>query len=371
MRLRARLALAALTLAACREEPARPAAPARLSVAEAQAGLEAREAREAARAPERAPGAAAAPAGPAEEGPRLTLGARLLDAEARPLPGAELAWLAPTESDWQAVRARARADGSGAVWLALPRAAAELEPELRLVASAEGTLRRLVRLPRAQVTGEALINLGELLLAPGGAVRGRVLDEWGGPLAGVGVGLGPELEALGGDPAEVRALAAAFPLLVDLAPDVAPPIVLSAPDGSYALTGVPVGRFMVVAAAVPSAERVLVPARVEGVLVEAGQATAVPDLVLRAARAEELVRGRVLAVDGSPLAGAAVSLERAGASYAGGRTTSDEAGRFALLAPPGLDFELRAHHARGHQGEGRLQGVRAGAPDLELRLAPR
>lgn len=371
MRLRARLALAALALAACREEPPRPAAPARLSVAEAQAGLAAREAREAARAPERAPGAAAAPAGPAEEGPRLTLGARLLDAEARPLPGAELAWLAPTESDWQAVRARARADGAGAVWLTLPRAEAEGAPELQLVASAEGTLRRLVRLPRAEVTGETLINLGELSLAPGGAVRGRVLDEWGGPLVGVGVGLGPELEALGGDPAEVRALAAAFPLLVDLAPDVAPPIVLSAPDGSYALTGVPVGRFMVVAAAVPTAERVLVPARVEGVRVEAGQDTAAPDLVLRAARDEELVRGRVLAPDGSPLAGAAVALQRAGVDHAGGRTLSDEQGRFALLVPPDLAFDLRARDPGGLHGEVVQAGVRPGTTALVLRLAGR
>jgi hypothetical protein len=362
----ARALLVALALAACRPEPPAPAAPARLSVAEAQAALEAREA---VRAPAPAGGAPSARSAPLPQGEMLTLGARLLDHEARPLPGAELAWLAPTESDWQAVGARARADSAGAVWLVLARAEVGDAAELQLVAAAEGTVRQLVRVPRARFEGQALVSLGELQLARGGRLRGSVRDEWGGPLEGVGVGLGPELAALPGWSEALRPLAAVFPLLADVAPDLAPPVVRSAPDGSYELLGLPPGRFMVVAAAPPEAGRLLVPARVEGVTVEAGRTSEVPELVLRAARPEESVSGRVLAPDGSPLAGAAVVLVYAGASYAGGRTTSDALGRFALLVPAGMEVELHAHDPEGRHGAAEHRGVRAGLAGLELRLA--
>ncbi|HEX6882078.1 MAG TPA: carboxypeptidase-like regulatory domain-containing protein [Planctomycetota bacterium] len=361
--------LVALALAACRPEAPAPAAPARLSVAEAQAALEAREATRAP-APVAASPASARPA-PPPTGEVLTLGARLLDHEARPLTGAELAWLKPTEGDWQAVGASARADAAGAVWLVLARAEVAGVAELQLVASAEGTVRQLLRLPRARFEGQSLVSLGELQLARGGGLRGRVRDEWGGPLEGVGVGLGPELAALPGWSEELRPLAAVFPLLVDIAPDLAPPIVRSAPDGSYELGGLPPGRFMVVAAAPPDAARLLVPARVEGVTVEAGQTSTVPDLVLRAARPEESVAGRVLAPDGSPLAGAGVVLVHAGARYAGGGTTSDAHGRFALLVPAGLEVELHAHDPQGRHGAAVRGGVRAGLAGLELRLAER
>jgi hypothetical protein len=337
-----------------------------LSAEEPSIALEAREARETARRPARAAEASTSVALPATE--VLTVGARLLDAEARPLSGAELGWFLPHEDDWQALRVRARADASGAVWLALPRSEFAALPELAFVASGAGTLRRLVRVARERCEGSAPLALGELQLPPGGSVRGRVLDEWGAPLAGVAVGIGPELDALPGEPELVRALARVFPLIQDLASDVAPALTRTGVDGHYELSGLPLGRFMAVATSLASAERVLLPDRVEGVHVEAGAVNVVRDLVLRQASSAQIVGGAVLDPNGRALAGAYVTLVREGVDYAGGRVWSGSDGRFAVLAPEGLEFELRARDPQGRWGEVVRPEVYAGLAGAVLRF---
>ena len=296
MRRALRLALGLAGLASCGDEPT-ASPPARLSPREAEDLLAERRPFEGASS-----AAAAARASEPVNRARYIVSARLLDAGARPLAG-DLAWIRLGEGGGPETLAAASSDRSGAVWLGLP----ELPETLLLAAGGSGTWRALFPVERARFGGREILNLGEIVLRAGSAVVGRVTDEAGQAVAGAFVGLGPTLDALGGEPESLARQAAVWPVLEDLGVGSVPPITRTDADGTFALEGVPPGRCMLVAAS--PGERNLLPDR-ETLELVAGETLRARELVLHSSTPAQRIEGRVRAPDGSPLAGAWVALER-------------------------------------------------------------
>jgi len=76
------------------------------------------------------------------------------------------------------------------------------------------------------------------------------------------------------------------------------------------------------------------------------------------------VRGRVVAADGTPMAGARVVCHASSVPLPEFALVSDAAGRFVIRLPPGR-FTLRAHAAAGVYGDALAQ-VPATDADLEI-----
>ena len=332
-------------------------APARLSPADSEAQLEQREARSLATDPSPlAP--APAPKAPTGAEDVLTVGVRLLDPEARALSGGSLAWLEQGSGFLTEVLSSARSDGTGAAWLCIPWNELDSTEPLILALHAAGHVRQELRLEPARWMAGPVLNLGEVLLAPGGALSGRVLDESG---AGVAGALAAVTLALGERGGLVREMARLWPLFEDLGVPGVVPVVRCGADGRFLLEGVPVGRFDVFAAPFGGA---LLPDR-EPVEVRAGATTEVRDLVLRPAAADELVHGRVLAPDGTPVAGVWIALAQAdGMEIYEGRTSTAADGSFALPAMRDTVFRVLAVDPGGRWPQAEVPDVRAGGPEV-------
>ena len=358
-------ALGASALVVACGDDAPPAAPQRLSAADAEAALAAREARALA---EDGGLRALAPAAPAAQKAEdaLTVSVRLLDPAARPLAGGTLAWLAPGTLLAEPRRV-ARADGTGAAWLHVPWSELDSTQPLAFALHAPGRVREQRVLEPAQWNASEVLSLGEAMLAEGGTVAGRVVDEAGAGVAGALVALSTELGEM--DDAQ-REMARLWPLISDLGVAGVAPLAESGADGSFTLDGAPLGRFALVATLV-GAEDPRLPDREQGVAVAAGETTRVRDLVLRRAKEAELVRGVVLAPDGAPLAGAQVGLlDEADGRLLPGRTLAGDDGRFALAAPAALTLRVVARDPAQRWPPAEARGARAGGAALELRLRP-
>jgi hypothetical protein len=310
---------------------------------------------------------APAPAAPEEAPPDpvLTIGARLIDRSARPLAGGTFAWLVP-DADHLAVERRVvRADANGAVWLTIAWNELDSTQPLVLAAHAPGCVRFVQELEPTRWMAGALLSLGEIQLAPGGVVRGRVVDEAGVGLAGALVALGPEL---GEVTDEARAMARVWPLIGDLGLPGIRPVTRSAVGGAYELLGVPSGRFAVVALSVDGSTTFL-PDRAESVSVRAGEETRVRDLVAARAEEAELVRGRVFAPDGQPCAGAWIALGHAdGREIYAGRARSGPDGRFTVPALTDRAYLVLVNDGAGRYAQVNVPNVRPGDPEVVARF---
>jgi hypothetical protein len=369
------LALASLGLACGDSAPAGP--PARIAASEIEAELEARRAAREAQAlvpaapvqahvPAAASGSLTEPLPESGEPPadELMVGSRLLDDEARPLVGGTLAWLVQGPEGLLVVAREAQSALTGAVWLELPRAELPAAGPLLLAAGGPGRMRTFVLVEHARWAGVDSLGLDELPLRPGGDVSGEVRDEHGAPLAGVFVGLAPELGPL---TPELEMEARLWPTIPDLGLGAVPPLVKTDSDGRFVLAGMPVGRFAVVATVlVPGASPRLAD-REEGVLVRAGEETRVRTLVLREPRAAEVFAGVVLAPGDQPVENADIVLEEDGVARGTPARTS-ATGRFALLAAEGRRFTLVVRDLASRWEPVRLEGVSPGGGDVVVRL---
>lgn len=356
---------ASLALPSCGHDSEPSAPPARLLPADSEAQLAEREARafEPAPGPPPAPSPAPAPAASAAE-TGLTISARALDEAAHPIADARLTWLALAPDFLPEPRRSARSDANGTVWLKLDWDELDSTQPLLLTLVAAGHARVDLRLEPARWMAGPLVNLGEVELAPGGALAGRVLDARGQGVPGAVVALALELDA---NDVVARAMARVWPLVAPPTPG-AMLLVRSGAQGEFTLEGAPLGRLALVAARFGGPDALL-PARVEGLDVRTGETVRAPDLVLAPARAEELVRGRVLAPDGAPLAGIWIALGQAeGGDIYEGRTFTDADGRFALPALTDTVFRVLAMDAKGRWPQAEARDVRAGAPEVELRF---
>jgi protocatechuate 3,4-dioxygenase beta subunit len=208
---------------------------------------------------------------------------------------------------------------------------------------------------------DGVLDLGTVKIAPGGVVRGRVLDKTtGDPIAQARVrtfgGLDPQLEFFG------------------------TVTVLSARDGSFKVTGVPLGASMLMATHPDFLDDVDPMTLFSGM--QRGGAGG-PPLFPEGSRdverniemtPAESVTGTVLAPDGSPVAGADVAEvgdeSRIFQRLLGGGSvaaTSDESGAFVLKGVrPGREISIAATHR--DYGPSEDARVRAGEP-VALRLA--
>lgn len=308
-----------------------------------------------------APGALA-PAAPGPES--LTVSVRILDREARALAGATLSRLVPGPDLVPVSAGRASADATGATWLRLGRDELDPSQSLVLALEAEGHARQCLDLEPARWTAGPMLNLGEVMLAPGGTLTGRVVDSAGTGLEGALVALSAELGE--STPLE-REMARLWPLIEPPGSEI-PLLARSAADGAFTLAGAPTGRFALVAVWVGELDPLL-PGRIEGLLVRPGETTPAPDLVLVAARPEELVRGLVRAPDGTPFDGAVITLsDEADQQRYSAFARSRADGRFGLPAPGETTFTLRARDPGGRWLPSTAVRGRAGGPELELRF---
>jgi hypothetical protein len=291
----------------------------------------------------------------------LCLRVRLVDEEGRAVQAARASLLVTraettlVEVAWVGARADGRAE------LCIRRS--ELDPagEFFAAGHAPGYTRVVVRLSPAQCT-QAELELGELHLGPGGEVAGRVVAEDGRPLAGAGVVVSRGLGEAGTNSEDVRRL---WPPVEPLAGPYLP-VALSDELGRFELVGVPSGSFALVVRAAPDGPALL-PARVEPLVIVAGERTDVGELVLAAPEPAETISGRVMDEAGEPLAGITLSLGDGGVRHPGGASSRAD-GSFTLLAPLGGSWIVSARDPRRRWNPVDMKDVVSGARDVLVRL---
>lgn len=205
------------------------------------------------------------------------------------------------------------------------------------------------------------VHLGDVVVAPGGAIAGRVVDGDGQPLRGAWVRTVPSLphpmdlarsrrrERRGGDGAA-----------------------WTDDDGRFLLEGVPVGYARLVASAELHLATFSRP-----VEVRAGQSSHGVELALDPLPDEDLIEGIVLGPDDEPVPHASVSYSYEGLRGSGsGSLTADQDGRFRMVLGQRTPRDIRAEApgiavARGQEPVLRAalaEDVEPGTRDLVLRL---
>ena len=270
---------------------------------------------------------------------------RCLDLDLVPVAGAHVLELDAPE------RQPARTDGDGAFVLECAPAAERGERLLRVEARGLAT-----RFLRVSATDGATTYLGDVLLAPGGAVHGRVVDAAGRPFPGALVTVGAA--GVPGDLASARRTG----------PTVGAEGLgtRAAGDGGFRIEGVEAGMVRVWASAEGMlhavSEPLPVPARGEGDALE---------LVLEPLARPDLVAGVVLDPEGRPVAGAGISfLRRHGLSSESGNARTDAQGGFALHGAQDASYDLFVHDPEDRWAPLRRAKVPAGTSGLELRFGP-
>lgn len=277
-----------------------------------------------------------------------TISGRVVDRNGSPVTGAEVLLgsgalagrLLDSEARWGTRNLRTGADGTFRF--------GELTPGETYVVAAKKEGLAPVLVDEVRAVSEASEPPLELVLEPGSAVFGVVLDPRGRPLEGVDVQL-------------VRETSEGSRTSQSISGSMK-----SRADGDWRFEDVPAGRF-VVRAPLAQASR---PADGESVELEEGRELG-PIRLIREAEAK--IDGRVVTSDGRPVARAKVvaevsadASERYGASRSVTQTT-DAAGRFRLEGlPPGV-VHLVAEHAEHGRVE-RTVETTPGSNELELSL---
>jgi hypothetical protein len=281
---------------------------------------------------------------PAAPVARLRVSGRVVDELQAPIEGAEVFG----RVSFGEFLVFARSDASGAFAGEIAR-----DHYLNFTVFAPGHARAEIRF-LAEMRND--LELGTIVLAPGGAVLGRVFEEGGRVPAGGEVAL-VEVDALpaGGG----RAL---FSEANELWGDLDSPLHAElAPDGTFELPGVPIGEHLLVART-PGGMAWTPPIRVE-----AG-ATLEHELLVPRADESHWIEGRVLDARGEPLEGVALGLDDSGVRIDNVQTAPD--GRFSFqLTEPGV-FLLLASDPRQRSADLEFAGVRSGQRALELVLEP-
>lgn len=310
-------------------------------------------------APQRQPLAAveqAAAGTPAAAAGAATVQARAVDPQRRPLSHA---WLRLCGVPGAA----ATGDAQGRMHLELERSRLErlagLDAE-RLVRFAVGAHGRQTRTLRAALpANRAALHLGDVVLEPGGAVHGRVVDAGGLGVEGAVVAFGQPLTAARDD--DTTARRGPSDLHVEAWDGHGAAIVgRSGPGGEFHLAGVPTGFGTAWARA-----RKGLWTHSEPVGVRAGEDVHGIELVVRDAP-EETISGRVTDPDGRPV-------PHLGMTYRGencnGSLHTDEQGAFHI-APVRLEpVRLEARSPREEWDDLQCDGVRPGTHGLALVFA--
>ncbi|MEM7310304.1 MAG: carboxypeptidase-like regulatory domain-containing protein [Planctomycetota bacterium] len=294
------------------------------------------------RAAARAPAAAAEPEAPEPPAPApRALLARLVDESMEPLAGGSMGFYEATPSE------PSGADGR----LRLP-----LDP--RYVGAGYGTVfrcpGRATFFTHVDITSDPEIDLGDVVLRPGGGVAGRLLDEQGRPVEDALVVVDPPRM---GD-ADHERMRRSGPQLMGWALRTR-----SGADGTYRLDGIELGSQRIWAG-LPGVTRW---EWLDGVEVRAGEVEPLPDLVLDPVPVAELIRGLVLDPDGKPLVDQSVRCDRlAGLGGWTRFTRTDDQGRFRIgVVDPGPHI-LRAQDGKRRWADAVVPRAEPGAAEQVL-----
>ncbi len=278
------------------------------------------------------------------EAPAGKLHARFVDANGQPVVGVELR----AEIDGEELLARSAANGVAELSVPL-REGSEM---VHFAATCVGHARHAAT---SKVTAGETTWLGDIELAFGGRIEGRVRDERGRPVAGAIV------DATVAELPDTSALQNRLngPLIGTLGLAVR-----TAADGNYELAGVPAGRVRVWAHT--PATRFAFTAPVE--IPARGVARGV-DLQLEPLRDEDLIEGVVVDPAGRPVPDARVgylyeSRFRSGSS----RAQLDADARFRVRMGMGGIYSFWAQDPERRYGMARVEDVAPGTRDLVLRL---
>ncbi len=201
---------------------------------------------------------------------------------------------------------------------------------------------------------QSTTDLGDVLLPPGGALTGLVVDE-----TGRGV---PDARVVGCPAALARTQREARYAGPD--PETCRPLALSGPGGAFRLAGLPAEETCLWAHARGYAWTIGEPQ-----WVEAGRELGGIRLILREPEEGMKLSGRALDPAGLPVPGAIVHYEDQNARREG-RLEADGEGRFELVASGRAPYALRAVDPTGGFGPSAAASWRAGGGPLELRLEP-
>jgi RNA polymerase sigma-70 factor (ECF subfamily) len=276
-----------------------------------------------------------------------TVQARFLDENGSPLAGVSLA-TRPDET-LRAASTASSADGRAQL-------AVEVDADEWLVALA-------AKLPGRATWGQRLtarrgesVNAGDVVLAPGGDVAGRVVDREGQPVERVTIALDSsnmpraELEPGRRYPFHPSSV----------------PLATTSADGTFVLEGAPVGFVRLVAGRSGWLKTFSAP-----IEVAAGQESRGVELVLEPVPSDELITGRVVDPSGAPSPYARISYiynGGPGSGSGGGTLGTDENGRFDLVVSRRATCELDAFDYDGAFAGAHAENVEAGTRDLVLRL---
>lgn len=286
----------------------------------------------------------------------VTARARFLDEQGAPIAGVHVRALGSA-----ATSSRVR----GAVHAPAPHAASADDGRVEIVFDSSNarrathTLRaehiafatRDLELPREDDARPAL-DLGDVVLVPGGAIAGRVRTADGAPVEGVLVGVTPH--GVAGDREHMRR--APFPLVDD-------PATRTDARGEFTLRGVPAG-FVVLAT-----EHADFLATLSGSIeVRAAQVSRGVELVLEPPVAAEVVDGVVLSAAGVPVPNALLRWRVHGLYSSSGTKTTDDRGRFRFVVADGDLLDLEAQSPDGQAAIATARDLAGGTHDVELRL---
>jgi hypothetical protein len=274
--------------------------------------------------------------------------ARLVDARGDPLATGELTLRGPETAP------TARANDAGDVELVVPPELLTTR-RLEVVARARGTVWRTYPIRGEILKPGGKHSLGEIVLAPGGTLVGRVVVEAGEPVARARV---------------IARLPAAQPYPTErfLLPwswfgDNIDVTSSSDAQGRFRLEGAPAGWAEVLAS---DYEHLV--GRSEALEVVAGGETRVPDIVLPAAEALDRIRGRVVDAAGAAKKEVRVSLMSADEEAIYHSVASDAEGRFAFLGARDATYVLVAQDP-GSRLKSRVKNVRTGQAEALIVLA--
>jgi len=205
-------------------------------------------------------------------------------------------------------------------------------------------------------SAERDLDLGDLVLHPGGALHGTVLDPEGLPLAGCEIEVyGREVSenSVGGLRSSRRSGLGAARTTTDV-------------QGQFSLGGLLAGDVQVLAE-MPDELHKGTSGLVE---VRAGEESYGLVIVAEAIPQSDRIEGVVLDPDGQPIPRASVSARYRSLWSSGSiGVTADLEGRFRILVRSSADHELTAEDPRDRWGPVRLAGVEPGDLDVELRFA--
>ena len=319
---------------------------------EPQPGLTAEAERELVPLPDAPPLAAHETGATATGEPNVsTLLARIVDERGRPLEGAQLRSIF-SDGRPRGAREGAFADSEGQVELAIAdehmRAWQSQVFPMLFAASAEG---RATDFVVSTPSWHARTQLGDLVLGPGGALAGLVVDGAGAPISGAVLYAG---EAV---------LTSELETLLVAGPDtsLARPRAQSDASGRFLLSGIAPDRARLFAHAPDHLWTIS-----QAFAVSSGTTGDCGSLVLEEVPNERRVRGLVLCPDGTPAAGARVAFESNALSQ-GGEVLANARGEFSLVPRGDAPLNLVASDPAQRFGLSETVAARVG-DELLLRL---